>query len=153
MNAACRRPGPLTWFTAAGALLILACGGDGAFVDPVSDQNVTMSVAGVPSANPGQTFDLQVAHDPDLNNDGNFVPRLADRIVFFVDDAKIQPIAPINIPNPGEVNNLTIPVTVSPAAEAGTTIIRAELRSSGSEINPSTAGEIEITVTIPAPGP
>jgi len=48
---------------------------------------------------------------------------------------------------------LTIPVTVSPAAEAGTTIIRAELRSSGSEINPSTAGEIEITVTIPAPGP
>lgn len=153
MSINLRRPGPMAWFAAAGALLILACGGDGAFVDPVSDQNVTLSVAGVPSANPGQTFDLQVAHDPDLNNDGNFVPRLADRIVFFVDDAKIQPIAPINIPNPGEVNNLTIPVSVSPTAEAGATIIRAELRSGGSEINPSTAGEIEITVMIPAPGP
>lgn len=153
MKSTRRRPGPLTWFAAAGALLIIACGGDGAFVDPESDQNVTLSVAGVPSPNPGQTFDLQVAHDPDLNNDGNFAPRLADRIVFFVDDAKIQPISPINIPIPGQVNNLTIPVTVSPSAEAGTTIIRAELRSSGSEIKPSTAGEIEITVTIPAPGP
>lgn len=153
MSHSRRRPGPLAWFAASGALLILACGGDGAFVTPVSDQNVTLSVAGVPSANPGQTFDLQIAHDPDLDNDGNFRPRLADQIVFFVDDAKIQPIDAINIPDPGVVNNLTIPVTVSPSAEAGPTIIRAELRSGGSEINPSTAGEIEITVTIPAPGP